>query len=284
METPSKQLPDEAIYVLVSFILIIMHIISLSGYVSIFVEPIGKPLMALSEDAGTSISDTFSAVGEIGSIRRERNDLLIENAILRAENSTVKFLLDEIGLLQVELQLSPDEEFRAETSVLSDGHETANEYLIVDKGSQEGILEGDIVRLGNIFIGKVDTVNKRTSMVDLPTSGERYWRVVVVSKDEKLLKTPVDELKLSDETTTESWPGVAIGKDTGIVVQNIPNSAAVKVGDYVFVNDADVGTVLYVGEVAAVDYDPAAVGVEVAVKLPVEYQYLTNLFVVRPGG
>ena len=109
METPSKQLPDEAIYVLVSFILIIMHIISLSGYVSIFVEPIGKPLMALSEDAGTSISDTFSAVGEIGSIRRERNDLLIENAILRAENSTVKFLLDEIGLLQVELQLSPDE-------------------------------------------------------------------------------------------------------------------------------------------------------------------------------
>jgi rod shape-determining protein MreC len=131
------------------------------------------PVQAGLDDAASGVASIFRTISEIDHLRRDNAALQEENDLLRTENSRLQETRRENDLLTglLQLQAGLDHETVA-VAVIAREPAEFRRSVTIDKGSDEGIEQGDVViAAGGALVGRVETVGPNFASVTLLTDG-----------------------------------------------------------------------------------------------------------------
>jgi len=161
-------------FLLIVFILLILVFVSFRGADNSFkgfVLRASSPFLKTFRIFSGGISDVFGFLGSIGDLKNENENLIQKNQELLAENTRLKDIEKENGVLRDEFGLAPKNKYDLEASfVIAQDPQGLGNYVIVDKGNDKGIRIGmpAIVSKG-ILIGRVSDVFSNTAKITLIT-------------------------------------------------------------------------------------------------------------------
>ncbi|MBI5139693.1 hypothetical protein HZA26_03750 [Candidatus Nomurabacteria bacterium] len=171
-----------------SFFLIFIFIIyfqsGIFGKFSPIVHFIFRPVFFL----GNGIGGKFSSLGAYfsfkESILNDNQNLKLELDKMMARALNYDSLLDENIKLKETLGRKNEKDNLILAGILSKPNRNFYDVLIIDTGEGKGIKAGDMVlALGNIPIGRVDTVYSNSAKVVLFSSGGERQEVIIPGKD-----------------------------------------------------------------------------------------------------
>lgn len=184
--------------------------------------------------------------GELRQALREAELALIDRNTLKAENETLRDLLEYTSNTQ-----------RILARVVVRPPETLYDTLVIDRGTRNGITEGTRAFVGeNVLLGTVEEANRSTSRVHFFSSSGTVIDVVFAGED-----------------------GVvsARGQGNGNFIVEVPQNVSVAVGDVVIL----AGTSYSVGIVGAVVRDPGDEFQTVRFSLPLPLTHIDFVTIGR---
>lgn len=224
-----------------------------------------EPASFQANKAGIQVKEYFQTFVNLGNFRKEFNDMKIASYEKESQYANYLILKNENEALRKQIALGNTEAKYVMASVLRDGNVDS---LLLDQGSEVGIQQGDIVSLGNVFVGIVSEVDLKGSTVRLPSDENSHLEVVILkSGQENATKTNI----LSS--------GVIGGSSEGIKVENISMNSDVADGDVVYINDSKVGGFFALGYVVALSSNPASTYKTAFVSPILDYDNLMQVFV-----
>jgi len=140
--------------------------------------------------------------------------------------------------------------------------------VLIDQGSDVGVKQGDVVTVGNTFVGIVSSVDLKGGTVRLPSDANSHLEIVV--------------LKSGQSNVTKAGilsSGVISGSPEGIKIENISMNSDVADGDTVYINDSKVGGFLALGYVVGLSSNPASTYKTAFVSPILDYDNLMQVFV-----
>ena len=183
----------------------------------------------LIKKLGTGVS----TVVEISKLRDRNRELEYNSALLTAENTRLKNLEAENVKLKEQIGLN----FKNDKLILASpaGFSTIGsvKYMMINKGSDDGVKKDKLVILRDILIGKIIDTTPASSNVLMVTDPEFKAPVITTSKargllvgqylqDMKLTKVlPEEKLGLGDIVTTSGEAGFPSGLVIGKIEQVI---------------------------------------------------------------
>jgi rod shape-determining protein MreC len=241
------------------------------------------PIIYGSNKIATGVNDTTKSISQISTLRQDNSELMLRLAELESENLETSLLLEENALLQSQLKLGRSDQKLVEAQVLAGAANKARDHLLINKGLRDGIQKGDVVAIGNIYVGTVVSVEEYSSKIALPSSKTSLIEVFITEGSSNDQDSSVDVLKekySNGEILSKLFKGVALGQSSGVIVENISTQASIEIGDGVIINDPDVNQFLYLGEISDLVDDPAATQKNAFVKSPFNYDDLSYVFVI----
>lgn len=118
----------------------------------------GRTLRGIRPGGDTALSTQLEAVTE------ERDRLLAENARLKQLEQEVAQLRDQLGFKTAHPELR-----LVSANVIGRDPDGTEQYLVIDRGSNDGILTGMAVVSPNFFVGQITEVEPTRSRVTLAT-------------------------------------------------------------------------------------------------------------------
>ncbi len=255
---------------IVSSLFLFFNILNIKQNTSDFLYFIVRPVNSVALVSSSSVKDFVSVFGQVKTLRGEYYDLKEEYLSLKADKNLISVLEEENYLLKKQLGVLEEGEEFILAEVLFQDWSLRNESLLINKGREHGVEEGDVVVLENMFIGIVNQVEDFNSKVRLPTSKGNSLKVMIVDSE------------VGDEIQS-SLSGIAVGHSNVLKVENIEMQGELEKGFVVLVNDEKVGKQLFLGNVASIEDDPTATFRSCSVNLPVEYTDLKRVFVSKGG-
>lgn len=220
------------------------------------------PVYTTSSNVAIGLREFFSTVINISDFREEYNGMKIKLTEYEVNNLGYQIVKDENTDLKTQLDLA-NKNHKYLLSKVLDHIET--DYIIVNKGSKEGVNKGGVAVLGDSFVGLVIEVGQYTSKVRLPISKSNFLEAYVTSSN-------------TDDKQRILSRAVVSGSSDGIRIENIGMNSGVTNGDIVVVNDSKVGENLVLGTVVGLSEDPATTTRTGYVSPAVDYYDLTNVF------
>ena len=143
--------------------------------------PFEKTFYLLSRN----VSEFFSFISSIGSMREENERLIKENNSLSSEISNLRETKKENETLRQQLDLVPRDKFTLESSlVIGQDPQGLGSWIVIDKGSADGISVGmPVIVSDGILIGKIDEVNSGSSKINLLTDSNSAVNVIDLETD-----------------------------------------------------------------------------------------------------
>ena len=247
---------------LFSLLLLFLNSIGLLNSTKSTVSYVLGPIYTTSSNLAINLRDFFSTLINISDFRQEYNEMKLELALYEVEKLQYQVLEDENRDIRTQLDLGNDGYEYILVKVLD--HIETN-YIVVNKGSREGVKKGGVAVLGDSFLGIVIEVDQYTSKIRLPISKSNFLEAYVLSSDEDAKQRILSRAVVS-------------GSSDGIRIENIGMNSGVKNGDTVVVNDSKVGENLILGTIVGLSEDPATTTRAGYVSPAVDYYDLTNLF------
>jgi cell shape-determining protein MreC len=189
-----------------------------------------------------------------------------EQEVASAFYSTLK---EENEALKKQIALGNVEQKYVLAKVLSPRE---NNLMRINKGKNEGIAIGDVVVLGNMYIGLVVEVDEKGSLVRLPSNRGSSLEAIVIEGD-------IESARNMDCVTILT-KGVVEGAPDGIKIENMSMNAPLKNGDTVVINDTRVGEYLVLGNLVGLSENPAATSRTGYVSPIFDYDRLMTVFVI----
>jgi len=263
---------------LMAIITVIVILVSLVGAFNWLKTPLlfaFEPFYYYGNKTGIDTKEVFTFLGEVGDLKRKNENLYQENLLLVSENILYQTLEQENVALIEQLNLGSTENKIVEAGVT---YFDPSGYLLINMGREEGIKEGDIVSIGNIYIGRVVQVSLGISKIRTPLSSESILQVEITKKvsaedNVKQLSSTIDRIQ------KDIVHSVIKGSALGIVAEDIKLGEDVKIGDYVIVNDEKVGRFLIAGQLEEIINDPTQPELSAFVRPLINYEELTFVFV-----
>lgn len=221
------------------------------------------PIYTTSSSVANDIKEFFGTLTRISEFREEFNNMKLQIAEYEIQNLEYEQLKKENTDLKEQLELGNKKDIYVEATVL-DHIET--DSMIINVGLNDGILDGDVVVLGDSFIGIVIDVGQYTSKVRLPISKSSFLESYITSTAENSSQRILSKAVVS-------------GSSDGIKIENIGMNSGVQNGDTVIVNDSKVGENLILGKLVGLSEDPATTTRSGYVSPIVDYYDLVNVFV-----
>jgi rod shape-determining protein MreC len=181
-------------------------------------RPIQQGLDGIARDIG-SIATTLA---EIDQLRQENAALRAENETLEQLARTAQELRRENELLTGLLQLRNGLEFQTRpVAVIARESSEARRAVIIDRGTEDGIKEGQVViSTGGALVGRVTQV------------GSNYAHVVLISDTSS---TVIGQLSTSIAT------GKVVGQLGTLVMNDVAATAVIQTGEEVYTAGIDLG-------------------------------------------
>lgn len=219
--------------------------------------------------AGSEIRDYFATFGRFNEFRREYSELSMKVYEQEVDSAFYSTLKEENEALKKQIELGDVEQKYVLAKVLAP---LGNNLLRINKGEDEGIAVGDVVVLGNMYVGLVVEVDKKGSLVRLPSNTGSSLEAIVVEGDVESARNV--------KNTSVLTKGVVKGAPDGIRIENMSMNAPLKNGDTVIVNDSRVGEYLVLGSLVGLSENPAATSRTGYVSPILDYDKLMTVFVI----
>ena len=186
-------------------------------------------------------------------------------------NSTkIKDLEEDIDELKkmLELKDSYSDYNRVYSTVISRNREFFLDNLVIDKGSKDGIKKGNLVINYNGLIGKIEKVNKNTSIVKLISNNDKKINILV-----------------SLNSNNKDYYGVLCGydeKEKLIKVCDIEKASSPNVGDEIKTSNLSNSfpSGIFVGKVEKVQTDRFGLSCTLYLKSNVNFNNIHYVYVV----
>jgi rod shape-determining protein MreC len=175
-----------------------------------------RPFQGAIADVADNVSGVMSAIGEIDSLRIDNASLRSENDRLTNENARLQALKRENDELTAALQLQGGFNHKTvATRVIGRDSLDTRQMVTLDKGTDDGIKQGDVVIVqGGALAGRVTDVGPNFAKVTLISDGT---------------STVVGQLQSSGKT------GEIVGQAGGVLImKNIDSSAEIGTNEEVF--------------------------------------------------
>jgi rod shape-determining protein MreC len=231
---------------------------SIKGVARSAFAPIGK----IGTTFSAKLRRPFSDFGEFRSLLRNTGNLETENLRLKSEISRLEEAARENEALRREIGLLPRGVSRR-TIAFVIGRVGAGPYgtLLIDRGGEAGIKEGDLVLSNGIVVGRISQVSGNTAEI-----------------------TPITNVNAVLPGLLQESRGIGIirGSLKGVVLSDIPLDAPVKEGETVVT--ASIGNVIpsgfFVGTVEEVKRRPGDLFLETTIKYTVRLSDVDTVTVV----
>lgn len=260
-----KQKPEIAVYVCAFLAVVFLLLDGIWGLGSLrnAIAFVTQPMAYSANNGGSAVRSYLETFSQLGKFRREYNDLKTQMYDMESKYAEYMVLVNENEALKKQLALNSTNSQYTMASVLRDD---AVGTMLIDKGSDDGVQEGDVVTIGNTFIGVVSHTDAKGSLVRLPVDPDSHFEVVV--------------LKYGPNTSTHILSkGVVSGSTEGILIENIAMNSDVADGDVVYINDSKVGGFLALGYIVGLSNNPASTYKTAYVSPVLDYDTLMNVFV-----
>lgn len=256
-------------YQLVTLVLIAVGILllALGGYLTPVLNSALSPILGAQGWLYTrfqALQDFLNAPADITSLRQENAELSAENADLQTEIIALRQQGSEIELLSALLDFArarPENTYQAATVIGQDPSPFLH-YVMINRGSDDGIRRGMPVVAQQGLVGRVAQVTANAARVELITDP-------VVQVSVRLQPSDVD--------------GVLVGSITGdLIIDLIPLDATVEPGDLVFtsgIGGAYPGNIL-IGQVSNVRQEATALFQTATVQPIVDFTRLEIVLVI----
>jgi rod shape-determining protein MreC len=222
-----------------------------------------QPAVYSANSAGGAVKSYLETFTQLGKFRKEYDELKAQIYSTESKYAEYMVLVNENEALKKQILVKDGSSEYVMASVLRDD---AFGTMLIDKGSEDGIQEGDVVSVGNTFIGLITRADPKGSLVSLPVDPNSHFEVVV--------------LKYGPNTSTNILSkGVVSGSAEGILVENISMNSDVQNGDVVYINDSKVGGFLALGYVVGLSNNPAKTYKTAYVSPVLDYDTLMNVFI-----
>jgi rod shape-determining protein MreC len=233
-----------------------------------------NPVQTMALNSSKSVKNFLGVFSEIKTLRTQYYDLQEEYLKLEAESNSLLLLQEESLTLKEQVNLGDYEGELVMAEVLFQDLDLRNESLLINKGEKDGVVLGDVVAVGRMYVGLISDVYEFTSKVRLPTSRASSLKVMILDQKEEIVE---GSLKPRNYVA-----GLAVGYSTTLKIENIETHGGFEEGYPVFLNDQKVGTYLFLGNILSIDADPTLALRTATVRLPVDYTDLKYVF-VRKG-
>lgn len=218
---------------------------------------------------GSEIRNYFETFGRLNEFRREYSELSMKVYEQEVDSAFYSTLKEENEALKKQIALGNVEQKYVLAKVLAP---LEKNLLRINKGKDEGVAIGDIVVLGNMYIGLVVEVDEKGSLVRLPSNTGSSLEVIVVEGD--------IESARNMENISVLTKGVVKGAPDGIKIENMSMNAPLKNGDTVIINDTRVGEYLVLGSLVGLSENPAVTSRSGYVSPMFDYDRLMTVFVI----
>lgn len=224
-----------------------------------------EPISFQANESGTSVKEYFQTFVQLGTFRKEYNSLKVETYEKEAKYSNYLILQNENEALKKQIALGNLNAKYVLANVLKDDYVGS---LLINQGSSTGIQEGDVVSVGNVFVGIVSKTDLKGSLVRLPFDENSHLEVVILRADQ----ANASSINILSK-------GVASGSSEGIKVENISMNSEVNNGDAIYINDSKVGEILALGYVVGLSSNHASTYKTAFVSPILDYDNLLTVFV-----
>lgn len=151
--------------VLIVIFFLVLNLTPAGPEVKNFFYLISSPIQQVFWNAGDKISDFFEIISDIKNLKRENEELKLKIQTLEAENVALKELKKENELLRGALEIGLEKEFKLTLAEVI-GKDISQDFILIDKGSRDGILEGlPVIAQQKVLIGKISDVYRNFSKV-----------------------------------------------------------------------------------------------------------------------
>jgi len=194
----------------------LLIIISLNFYqkeIKGFFYSFSTPIQKFLWQKGQKASNFFEAIIKINSLKKEIEDLKLENQKLLSEIAFSREVKRENEALREALEIGLKEEYNLVfTEIIS--KDLSEDYILINKGSEEGVSEGQPVVTGSkVLLGKISEVSKNFS------------RVMLISNKKSFLDAKIQDREIQ---------GVIEGRGNFLLsLCHIPQDKEIQTGDLV---------------------------------------------------
>lgn len=169
------------VLIIISFFL--LNLPSFSQRIRNFFYTISEPIQKWLWQKGGGVSDLFDWLFKAKRVWQENENLKLENKELIAKIIELEQLRGENEVLRTALDLGLEEELELIISEVI-GKEIAEDYLIIDKGSKDGIAFGfPVISERKSLVGKIVQVYETTSKIQLLTSKNSSFDAKIFEKE-----------------------------------------------------------------------------------------------------
>ena len=167
----------------VAGILLVVNITGFSKKIKNFFYSASAPIQKIFWRAGNNVSTFFETILEIKNLKQKKDNLEIENQRLLSEIAKLKELSKENVELREAMGIGLQKEYNLSFAAII-GKDTSQEFIVVDKGSNNGIAENmTVITSQEILIGRVAEVYENFSRVQLISNTKSSFDAKVQDKD-----------------------------------------------------------------------------------------------------
>ena len=218
---------------------------------------------------GSGARGYFETFGRLNEFRREYSELSMKVYEQEIDSAFYSTLKEENEALKKQIALGNIEQKYVLAKVLSPQE---NNLLRINKGRDEGIAVGDVVVLGNMYIGLVVEVDEKGSLVRLPSNRGSSLEAIVIEGSIENARN-LDDIAILTK-------GVVEGAPDGIKIENMSMNVSLKNGDTIIINDTRIGQYLVLGSLVGLSQNPAATSRTGYVSPVFDYDRLMTVFVI----
>jgi len=250
MKLPSKT-KIAAIPFLLIILFLILNLTPFEKEVKNFFYLASSPAQKTLWGAGARVSGFLDFMVEMKHLKEENEKLRLEKQEILAQNFRLGELRKENEILREALDIGLEKEFQLTLARVT-GKYISQDYILIDKGSREGISEGfPVITQEKVLIGRVVKVYRNFSEVILISHPQSSFDGKVMVRHE------IDDF--NNEADSEILAMVKGGGNLGLIFDLIPREEKVAEGDLV-VTSALGGifpSSLLVGEINQIEkFDP----------------------------
>lgn len=146
---------------------------------------ISSPIQNIFWGAGARASGLFEFISEMKHLKEENEELKLQVQELLAENAMLKGFKEENEILREALGLGLEKDFQLILAQVK-GKDISQEFILIDKGAEDSILEGEslpVITQQKVLIGRVDKVYRNYSKVILISHSQSSFDGEVVDKE-----------------------------------------------------------------------------------------------------
>ncbi|NLB11773.1 hypothetical protein GX830_00125 [Candidatus Dojkabacteria bacterium] len=267
-----RKFSSDYLILLITFVLSILFLlldtIGSLAFLRRGISFVADPIDYNANSLGTEVKDFLGIFVDLKNFKDEYNQMSIDIYEKDVENSFYTILREENDALKKQITLGDQKQEYVMAKVLGD---EKSEFLRINKGEKDGIVAGDVVLLGNMYVGNVVVVDSKGSLVRTPFNRATSLEVVVVSGSIERVRTK--------ESVDILSKGVIKGSSGGIIIENMSMNSNLTNDDIVVVNDSRVGEYLVLGRLQDISENPAATSRSGYVEPIIDYEKLITVFV-----